>query len=54
MSRRSSHPRLGLRAALWVLVGPSVVVGALLTIVFAVAMLAVLMQLLAVFLHSVG
>ena len=52
--RRSSHPRSCLRAALWVLVGPSVVVGALLTIVFAVAMLAVLTQLLAVFLRSVG
>ena len=51
---RSSHPRSCLRAALWVLVGPSVVVGALLTVVFAVAMLAVLTQLLAVFLLSVG
>ena len=38
----------------WVLVGPPVVVGAFLTIVFAVAMLAVLTQLLAVFLRSVG
>ncbi len=54
MRSRSSHPRYWLRAALWVLVGPSVVVGALLTIVFAVAMLAVLTQLLAVFLRSVG
>ena len=52
--RRSSHPRSCLRAALWVLVGPSGVGCALLTIVFAVAMLAVLTQLLAVFLRWVG
>ena len=54
MRSRSSHSRSWLRALLWVLVGPSVVVGALLAIVFAVAMLAVLMQLLAVFLCSMG
>ncbi|MFN7981711.1 MAG: hypothetical protein U0Q11_07625 [Vicinamibacterales bacterium] len=54
MTRRSSHPRSCLRAAVWVLAWPSVVVGALLTIVFAVAMLAVLTQLLAVFLRPVG
>jgi len=51
---RSSQLRSWLRAAVWVLVGPSVGVGALLTIVFAVAMLAVLTQLLAVFLRPVG
>ena len=54
MRRRSLQPRSCLRAALWVLVGPSVVVGVLLAIVFAVAMLAVLMQLLAVFFRPVG
>ena len=54
MRSRSSHPRSCLRAAVWVLVGPSVVVGALLIIVFALAMLAVLTQLLAVVLRSVG
>lgn len=54
MRSRSSQLRSWLRAALWVLVGPSVVVGALLTVVFGVAMLAVLTQLLAVFLRSVG
>ena len=54
MMSGASHLRSCLRAAVWVLVGPSVVVGALLTIVFSVAMLAVLTQLLAVFLRSVG
>ena len=54
MRSRSSHARSCLRAAVWVLVGPSVVVGTLLIIVFALAMLAVLTQLLAVLLRSVG
>ena len=52
--RSSSRPRSLVRAALWIVVGPYVVAGTLLAVVFGFALLAVVAQLVAALLRHAG
>ena len=52
--RSSPRPRSLVRAALWIVVGPYVVAGTLLAVVFGFALLAVIAQLVAALLRHAG